>query len=76
MEGKLKIALIFACLAVCLVEETISEELKEKADETVDETKLTYAKGSLCRYCDYCKVCFLYYRSALNLLKAVELMCR
>ena len=28
----------------------------EDHDVKVDEDKLEYAKGSLCRYCDYCRV--------------------
>lgn len=33
--------------------ETVAEPAKE---EKVDEQKLEYAKGSVCGYCDYCKV--------------------
>ena len=33
-----------------------SESTEDSKDAGVDPEKLEYAKGSLCRYCDYCKV--------------------
>ena len=29
---------------------------EDKEKEEVDDEKLTYAKGSVCKYCDYCQV--------------------
>lgn len=38
-----------------------SEDTESKSDRQnvqVDDKKLDYAKGSICSYCDYCKVWF------------------
>ena len=50
-------------VSICYVSAATEEkEETNKEDEDVkpDDEKLKYAKGSLCGYCDYCKV--LYYR--------------
>ena len=55
---------LFCCLlgltAVVLVC-SAPEEDRERAEEVdVDDEKLDYAKGSLCGYCDYCKVIYIF----------------
>ena len=56
-------ALLFAFIGIALSEDT-DEVKSEDNDVEVDKEKLEYAKGSLCVYCDYCKVRYcLYYRS-------------
>lgn len=47
---------ILACVTVFV--SAVTENADTKADEEVkvDEEKLTYAKGSACKYCEYCKV--------------------
>ena len=57
-------SVIFLSLAlVCTVasEKEGAKATEEGEEVKVDEEKLSYAKGSLCGYCDYCKV-ILYYR--------------
>ena len=51
--------------------ESEGEEAKateKEEDVKVDEEKLTYAKGSLCGYCDYCEVNIL-----LSLINCCEI---
>ena len=51
-------AIFVAFLLISYVSSKEDEtEAAEKEEEVaVDEEKLSYAKGSLCQYCDYCKV--------------------
>jgi len=42
--------------AVCHAAKNENVEEMAQREEKVDDTKLEYAKGSLCKYCDYCKV--------------------
>lgn len=53
-------ALMLFCIAYAAAEEGNKEEQGEEKNKVHEET-LTYAKGSVCGYCDYCKV--LYCRS-------------
>ena len=49
--------LIFAFL-VCLASPALGDEnAKDQEEVEVDETKVSYARGSVCGYCEYCKVC-------------------
>ena len=51
--------LLVGLLAVCLFCLVTSDEPKPAETEeevNIEEEKLEYAKGSLCGYCDYCKV--------------------
>ena len=50
--------LFFGLFGLALIV-AVFAEVEEKVD--VDEEKLDYAKGSLCGYCDYCKVCIFSY---------------
>ena len=45
---------IFSIIIAVAYSDKISDE---QPGEDVKPEKLEYAKGSLCKYCDYCKVC-------------------
>ena len=46
--------LTFTVVCVLTAEENVAE--MEEDPIVVDQEKVDYAKGSLCGYCDYCKV--------------------
>lgn len=47
------------CILMTIASATESSDEKEKADPE----KVEYAKGSVCGYCEYCKVPILYMRT-------------
>ena len=52
-------SVLFFCLIAGLFTLTLAETetpSEEEENEEIDDEKLEYAKGSLCTYCDYCKV--------------------
>ena len=56
--GKMRLE-YFVVFCTVILTSCVTGEVKETKDESapnVDEENLTYAKGSLCGYCDYCKV--------------------
>ena len=69
-------SLLFSAIFVALMllsfvasEGEEAKAIEKEEDVKVDEEKLTYAKGSLCGYCDYCKV-----NLVLSLIKYCEIL--
>lgn len=51
------IYILLAILSFSLADENANTKEMEQEEVKVDSEKLEYAKGSICGYCDYCKVC-------------------
>ena len=47
---------IICLFSVCMIHVKCEDIKDEATGEKLDEKQLEYAKGSLCGYCDYCKV--------------------
>ena len=60
MDGFTKVTLFLSLMGMVLlvIGQDANVEIEEHDTDAsvVDDTSLTYAKGSLCGYCDYCKV--------------------
>ncbi len=81
MASLTSIYLMFVCLLlatfslVVYCNEGDNSQTKEsnKNSEEVSEEQLTYAKGSMCGYCDYCKVCVSFSPSLYFSLRSVTI---
>ena len=49
-------ALFYCFIFGLAIQIVTSEDQTEEEEVEIDEGKLDYAKGSMCGYCEYCKV--------------------
>jgi hypothetical protein len=56
---KVSVCIFFAFLSISLASKDANVKEMEQEKVDVDSEKLEYAKGSLCGYCDYCKVNYM-----------------
>ena len=55
---KVSVCIFLAILSFSLASQDANVKEMEQEEVSVDSEKLEYAKGSMCGYCDYCKVIY------------------
>ena len=64
-----KLMYIYMCVVMFSLLAMTRGEAEKQDSDTVDQEKVDYAKGSVCQYCDYCKVRTLTHSHVINTQK-------